>query len=173
MTDELVDHNEIGLTADESQPSDKEKRIEEEKQALLNRVVSGNITDIKDRVAFILNSSNEARNSDNQLAWAYWETFESDKLVDGMLSRKAMQQLTKQTSLTRVRAKIQNEYKLFVADPKVRKYRGTLEDVNKQAAVDDKPSDIGLYQVYVDETGKTQDFLSVGSLWLLNYGLST
>ncbi len=173
MDEQIGDENELIPNNEEAEQTAKEKRTEEEKQELLNRVVSGNIVDIKDRVAFILNSSNEARNSDNELAWSYWETFEPEKLINGMATREAMQQLTKQSSLTRVRAKIQNEYKLFVADAKVRKHRRQLEEGNKQAAIDDKPSGLGLYQVYVDETGKNQEFLSVGSLWMLNYGLST
>lgn len=90
-----------------------------------------------------------------------------------MVNREVMQRLTKQTSLTRVRTKIQNDYNLFVADPKVRKHRGKLDDEHRQAEVEDKPANIGLYQVYMDETGKNQEFLSVGSIWMLNYGAST
>lgn len=156
----------------EDNSQEKEKKIEEERTALLNRVVSGNIVDVKDRVAFILNSSNEARNSDNDLAWSYWETFEADILNKG-ITRETMQELTKQNSLIRFRAKIQNEYKLFQADPVVRKYRGMLQDTIKEEVLEDKPPvGAGFYQVYIDETGKTQDYLSVGSLWILNYGRS-
>ncbi len=147
-------------------------RIEAERIELLNRVVSGNIVDTKDRVAFILNSSNEARNSDNDLAWIYWETFESEILNKG-LNRETMRELTKQTSLTRMRAKIQNEYKLFRADPAVRKFRRQLEETISEDVLEDKPPPgAGFSQVYIDETGKTQDYLSVGSLWMLNYGRS-
>jgi hypothetical protein len=51
----------------------KLKRIETEKKELLNRVMSGNIENLKDKVAAILNMSVDARNSDIDLAWAYWQ----------------------------------------------------------------------------------------------------
>ena len=52
--------------------SSKEERVAKEKQEILNRVVSGQIENIRDRVGYILNYSNEARNSDIELAWLYW-----------------------------------------------------------------------------------------------------
>lgn len=151
----------------EEQNAEKAKRIEIEKKELLNRVVSGNIEDIKDRVAFILNTSNDARNSDIDLAWAFWKSFESDILSGNTVSKEQLKNLTKQSSLSRIRAKIQNEYKLFQADDIVKQYRGVLEKEKKKEAVEDKPKGIGIYSVFIDETGKNQDFLSVGSLWAL------
>ncbi len=164
--------SQVDSSVDEVKSHKDAERIEAERIELLNRVVSGNIVDTKDRVAFILNSSNEARNSDNDLAWIYWETFEFEILNKG-LNRETMRELTKQTSLTRMRAKIQNEYKLFQADPAVRKFRRQLEESISEDVLEDKPpSGAGFSQVFIDETGKTQDYLSVGSLWMLNYGRS-
>jgi hypothetical protein len=148
----------------------KEEKTEIEKKELLNRVVSGNIENLKDRVAFILNNSTDARNSDNELAWLYWTAFESEKFNGHSITKEQLRNLTKIGSLTRVRAKIQNEYKLFQADEEVRQFRGVLEEDNKREAIEDKPSGTGLYSVYIDESGKTQDYLSVGSLWLLKSG---
>lgn len=148
----------------------REEKLEKEGQELLNRVLCGNIENIKDRVAFILNNSTDARNSDIMLAWEYWKDFEPEILTGNSVDMEQMLQLTKISSLSRIRAKIQNEYKLFLADEVVRKYRGMLDDDMRQEAVDDKPSGTGIYSVYIDETGKTQQYLSVGSLWLLNYG---
>jgi hypothetical protein len=148
----------------------KAERIEIEKKELLNRVVSGNIHNIKDKVAFILNNSTDARNSDVELAWSYWMTFESDRFSGNYLTREQLKILTKISSLTRIRAKIQNEYKLFQADETVRQFRGVLEEDEKKHAIEDKPSGMGSYSVYVDETEKTQDYLSVGSLWILKAG---
>lgn len=155
--------------------SQKERllQIEAEKTELLNKVVSGNIENIKDRVAFILNNSNEARNSDIELAWEYWQTFEDNILHGSTVSKEQMYNLTRISSLTRIRAKIQNEYKLFQADDEIKRHRGMLEEGKKQDAVSDKPSGIGSYSVYIDETGKTQSYLSVGSLWILSYNYST
>ncbi|WCT12125.1 DUF3800 domain-containing protein [Mucilaginibacter jinjuensis] len=145
----------------------KLQKIEEEKKDLLNRVLSGQIENIKDRVAFVLNNSNDARNSDVELAWSYWYLFETEILNGVSVTKEQLKGLTKISSLSRMRAKIQNEYKLFQADEKVRKFRGVLQEKNRQAAIADKPSGLGTYTVYIDETGKTQDYLSVGSMWVL------
>lgn len=150
----------------------KLQKIEASKKELLSRVVSGNIYNIRDRVAFILNNFVDARNSDIDLAWEYWQNFESDKFNGHITSREQLRSLTKINSLTRVRAKIQNEYKLYEADVTVKRFRGVLEEDKKAIAVEDKPSGVGVYSVYIDETGKTQDFLSVGSVWILEGGSS-
>lgn len=150
----------------------KEERIEREKQEVLSRVLSGQIKNIRDRVAYILNYSNETRNSDIELLWTYWETFERDKLSTSTVSKEQMKELARVTSLSRIRAKIQNEYKLFQADDTVRRFRGKLEEDKRIETIEDKPSGIGMYGVYIDETGKNQEYLSVGSLWLLKFNLS-
>ncbi|HTK20995.1 MAG TPA: DUF3800 domain-containing protein [Mucilaginibacter sp.] len=175
MEEKLLEGGENSESADleNQKKAEKERKLEAEKHELLNRVLSGNIENVKDRVAFILNTSNDARNSDRELAWQYWQTFESQLLSGASITHEQFRALTQVGSLSRIRAKIQNEYKLFQADDKVKRYRGVLEEERKQEAIDDKPSGIGTYSVYIDETGKTQDFLSVGSIWLLKYGYST
>jgi hypothetical protein len=150
----------------------KEERIEKEKQELLNRIVSGQIENIKDRVAYILNHSNEARNSDIELAWFYWTNFEREKFSGHTVSKEQMLAMTRISSLSRIRAKIQNEYKLFQADDTVKRFRGKLEEDKKTEAVEDKPSGLGIYSVYIDETGKNQEYISVGSLWNLKFDFS-
>lgn len=150
----------------------KEERVEKEKQEILSRVVSGQIDNMRDRVAYILNYSNDARNSDIDLLWIYWETFEKDKFSGSTISKEQMKELARIASLSRIRAKIQNEYKLFQADDTVKRFRGKLEEDKRIEAIEDKPSGIGLYSVYIDETGKNQEYLSVGSLWILKFSLS-
>lgn len=76
-------------------------------------------------------------------------------------------------SLIRCRAKIQNEYKLFQADETVKKFRGQLEEEKRVDAIEDKPLDLPFYSVFIDETGKTEEFISVGSLWIIEGGVST
>lgn len=156
-------------TSDEDKTTSKEKRIEKERQEVLNRALSGEITLMRDRVAYILNYSNEARNSDIELLWNYWETFEKEKLSGAFVTKDQMKNLARISSLSRMRAKIQNEYKLFQADDTIRKFRGKLEEDQRSDAIEDKPSGIGLYSVYIDETGKNQQYLSVGSLWLIKF----
>ena len=151
----------------------KEERVEKEKQELLNRVVSGQIENIRDRVAYILNYSNEARNSDIELAWLYWETFEREKFSGSMISKEQMKEIARIPSLSRIRAKIQNEYKLFQADDTVKRFRGMLKEDKRIEAIEDKPRGIGQYSVYIDETGKNQEYLSVGSLWILKFNVIT
>jgi hypothetical protein len=150
---------------------EKQNKIEKERTILLNSAVNGDINNIKEKVAYILNNSSSARNSDIELAWIYWHTFESEILDGNALTKDKLFRLTKINSLTRVRAKIQNEYKLFQADEKVKKFRGVLEEEKRQEAIDEKPS-YPIYSVFIDETGKTQDFISVGSLWLTDSALA-
>lgn len=75
-------------------------------------------------------------------------------------------------SLVRERARIQNQYKLFQADDVVKEYRGTLEGDARQQAVDDRPAGLPNTTVYIDETGKTQNFLCVGGLWIPDSGIN-
>lgn len=148
-------------------------KIEEERKTLLSNVLSGNIKSTRERVAYILNRFTTTRNSDIELAWDYWTTFESKKFGGTSVSKSQLYALTRITTLSRERAKIQNEYKLFQADDRVKKYRGVLEEEKKNAAIEDKPANLPIYSVYIDETGKTQEYLSVGSLWIIDGGIST
>lgn len=150
-----------------------DEKIEKEKNELLNRLVANNIVYLKDRVAFILNNSVEARNSDIDLAWMYWQTYQSDRFDGTYITRDQMMKLTRLSSIARERARIQNQYKLFQADPEVKKFRYIREGNFKQAAIDDRPEGNGFYHVYIDETGKTQEYLSIGSLWILKHGGAT
>jgi len=159
-------------SSDVPEISAKAVRAEEEKKDILNRLVSGRIDNIRDRVAFVLNYSIESRNSDIELAWAYWSNFENDRFSGAYITKEQMKNLTRISSLSRMRAKIQNEYKLFQADDNVKRFRGVLEDDKRTEAIEDKPTGIGEYSVFIDETGKTQDYLSVGSLWKLKVNLS-
>jgi len=149
--------------------SDENIDIDEKKERIrrqiLNDAISGNIKNIRDKVAFILNNYISTRNSDIELAWIFWQTFEKAKFNGSYITKDDLFKLTKLSTLTRIRAKIQNEYKLFQANDKVKKYRGVLEEEKRNEAIDDKPS-YPLYTIFIDETGKTQDYISVGSLWI-------
>ncbi|WP_428664387.1 DUF3800 domain-containing protein [Runella sp.] len=142
-------------------------KIAKEKQDTLNRLSSRIFESARDKVAYILNNSYESRNSDIDLVWEYWNTFEDEYFNEGNLTKENLRKLTRYTSMTRERRRIQNDYRLFEANDDVKKLRGVLEDEYRQTAIDDRPSGIGSYTVYIDETGKTQDYLSVGSLWVL------
>lgn len=154
---------------DGTEPESNPEKIERERNELLKRLVTDNIVYLKDKVAYILNNSVEARNSDIDLAWVYWQTYQSDRFNGQHITRDQMMNLTRLSSIARERARIQNQYGLFLADPEVRKFRWTREGNFKQAAIDEKPVGNGFYAVYIDETGKTQEYLSIGSLWILKH----
>jgi len=167
-------NNQLGLDF-ESNDANEEKnlQIKKERQELLSNVISGNLTTTREKVAYILNSFTSSRNSDIELAWNFWTAFESDKFDTHSITKKQMKLLSRMNSLIRARAKIQNEYRLFQADDTVKKYRGVLEEQKKHEAIEDKPKNLPVYSVFIDETGKTQKFLSIGSLWVIDGGISS
>lgn len=146
----------------------KAEKIEIDRQTLLNNVVSGHINSVRDRVAYILNQFPSARNSDIELVWNYWSTFESNVFNGHSVTKEQLYSLSRERSLIRLRAKIQNEYKLFQADEEVKRHRGVLEEETRTEVIEDKPADLPFYSVFIDETGKNQDYLAVGSLWVVD-----
>ncbi|WP_018619119.1 DUF3800 domain-containing protein [Spirosoma luteum] len=148
----------------------KEELNEKNTAEVLSRVMTGNLISTRDRVAYVLNQYPQARNSDIELAWTYWELFERSKFNGKLISKEDLYKLTRLPSLSRHRAKIQNEYNLFLADAEVRRHRKGMSEEFRLNAVEDQPYP-SAYSVYIDESGKTQEYLSVGSLWLLEGGL--
>ena len=151
----------------------KKEKIEKEKREFLSNVVSGNIVSTRDKVGYLLNNFSDTRNSDVELAWTYWQLFESGKFNGNSITKSQLFALTRMASLIRARAKIQNEYKLFQADDIVKQHRGVLASKKREEMVEDKPANLPAYAVFMDETGKNQDFLSIGSLWIVEGGFST
>lgn len=162
--------NEEFKNSDENAENLDEKalKIEKEKRELLSKVLSGNLETKHDRVGFLLNNHSAARNSDIELAWIYWKTFEPELFNGVSVTKEELKKLTKINSLTRSRARIQNDYKLFEADDSVKKHRGVLAEEMREEAIEEKPEGLKMYHVYIDETGKTQEFLSIGSLWIVD-----
>jgi len=157
--------------------NDDQKLLEQEEKRVGNvtkihdNINSGIFPRLVDKVAFVLNYYPQSRNSDVELAYNFWNQFENEVFKDGKIDKRQMFNLTKITSLTRARAKIQNEYKLFLADPEIRKFRRKLRDTFSDENVNDKPHEFS-YHVYVDESGKNEDYLIVGSIWLFSFGIS-
>ena len=142
----------------------KEEIIEKERQEILDNVSSFTIETIRDKTAWILNHYPEARDSDITLQIKYWETFEG--YDGGAIDPADLYKRTHLTTLARARAKIQNEYKLFLATPKIQEKRGTLSEEEKQKEIEDKPN-YPVFTVYMDDSGKNADFLIIGSIWFL------
>ncbi len=150
----------------------KTAKKEKEREEILQRLSSHNLQNTRDKVAFILNTNLQARNSDKVLVWEYWTHYNEDVIKGGVLSFENFLKATSIKSISRIRAKIQNEYKLFEADESVKRHRAILQEGFSLDAIEDRPEGTGTYAVYIDETGKTQDYLAVGSLWLLDVGFS-
>lgn len=140
--------------------------IEGEQQEILRRISSFSVNTVRDRVAWILNYYPEARDSDITLQLKYWETFESNIYSGYPIAPEDLYKLAKLTTLARARAKLQNEYKMFLASTEVRQRRGTLSEEEKEKMVQDKPSH-PMFLVYMDDSGKTGNFLIIGSVWFL------
>lgn len=145
------------------------KILQKEKEVaqIWSALTSGTYTTKRDRVAFLLNIYPETRKSDITLALRYWETFQPDYYNNGQIDRNNLFKLERQTIISRLRAKVQNEYELFLPDEKVVRHRRQREEEIKGELTADRPIS-NLIQVFADETGKNAPFLIIGSVWFLN-----
>lgn len=148
-----------------------EEKIEKERQELLTRVASSELSNMRHRVAWVLNQFPSTRNSDIALQIKYWKIFEKDIVAGSNVDLDDLYRLTRLTSLARARATIQNTFRLFLADPEVREHRGTLEESEREKVTE--TPDYPVYKVFLDESGKTSPDLLVGSLWILSAGIET
>lgn len=141
-------------------------KIELETHDLLQRVGASETKTMLHKVAWLMNHFPRTRNSDLELQIKYWQEFEN--FHDSHVSLSDLVSLTRLTSIARARAKIQNQYRLFLADPEIRRHRGTLQEGELEKAR--QAADHPVYKVYLDESGKTSTYLVVGSLWFLSSG---
>jgi hypothetical protein len=141
--------------------------IEARREKLLHAVNASVLNTMEERVAWLLNNYPKTRDSDITLQIHFWQNFQSDRFSGGDVSLSDYYRLAKLTSLTRARATIQNRLKLFQASEEVRKRRKQLQKDEKANALKKRPN-CHQYAIYVDESGKTQDNLIVGSMWYLN-----
>jgi hypothetical protein len=141
-------------------------RLEKEAAELVASLNDGVFSDVKTRVAWVLNLFPHTRNSDISLTLKYWELYHSDLFNPTAMNPRDMFKMERETTIVRVRAKIQNEYNLFPADENVRRRRRALEEEVNEAVVEDKPERNIVY-VYADETGKNAEFVCVAAVWVL------
>jgi hypothetical protein len=144
----------------------KEAKIEQARVKLLKAVTASHLKTLEERVAWILNNYPKTRDSDITLQLRYWNEFESSRFDLESVSVKDYYKLTKLTSLTRARQKIQNDLKLFQASPEVEGRRKKLEAEQLEHAREPRQS-LHHFTVYMDESGKTQGNLIVGTVWYL------
>lgn len=155
------------LAEDEKQIDLKKlAKLDREKKELLASLSGGDFSKQKTKVAHILNLYPESRNSDITLTLKYWETFQSDIYSPHGILPKDLFRLERMHYIVRARAKIQNEYGLFTPNTEVKRFRRKHEEEMSEAVLEDaKPRK--LVHVYADETGKTQNFVVVSSVWVL------
>lgn len=160
MTDENNDKEQ------EEVDPEKLRKIQKEKEELLASLVGANFSNQKTKVAYILNLYPDTRNSDVTLTIKYWEVFQPDIYNPHGILPKDLFKLERMHYLVRARAKIQNEYGLFLAKDQIRRYRRKHEDtMTEEVVADVNPRK--LISVFSDETGKTQDYVIVASTWVL------
>lgn len=169
IENEVLEEEEV-VSEEEEENKEKEEERKKKADALWKAVQMGDDKHLTTRVANILNRYRESRNSDITLQIKYWQVYNG--LTSNFVDLTRLYTLEKLTSLSRARAKIQNEYKLFVADDEVRRRRKTLEEVEKEAQLLDKPS-YGTINVFADETGKTETFVIVAGVWVLSEQVSS
>lgn len=147
-------------------PQARRLRLEQEAATLQASLRDGVMSDLKAKVAWILNLYPQTRNSDVALTFKYWELFQSEIFNPNFMRPRDLFRLERQTSIVRVRAKIQNEYNLFPAEEGIRRGRRSLEEDVKEEVIEDKPAR-NLVLVFADETGKTGAFICVAAVWVL------
>jgi len=145
----------------------KEERLAKERARFMEKFAAGDTNHVQTRVAWILNRYPSARDSDVTLQVLYWRIFNRDLLSGpNTVALENLYKLTRLTDIARSRAKIQNEYHLFQASDGVRKRRVAKEGEERARQIDDQPP-LRTLTVYSDESGKTENFLIVGSVWFL------
>ena len=131
--------------------------------AAINR---GEDSTLKQKVAHILNHFPAARDSDITLTIRLLDTFYSDYVdSEQRIFLKSMYDLPKFYDMQRIRAKIQNEYGLFLASPEVQAFRKQKQYKKAEDFASTKP-DYNSVSVFTDESGKDQNYLAFGSLWV-------
>lgn len=159
MDNEVINEEE-SILVDEEKEAERIKKGEE----LWIAVQQGNTKHLITKIATILNKYPETRNSDVALMIKYWEIFQEHR--GGSVSFEKLFELERLTSIARVRAKIQNEYRLFQGDKKVRRFRRDNEEIQKEIQIATKPA-VDYISIYADESGKNDEFAIVGSVWIL------
>lgn len=145
----------------------KEKRRQREIEAIKASIASCTYTTKRDRVAGLLNMFPECRDSDISLTLRYWEAFQPEINTHGDINPKSLFKLERQTTISRIRAKIQNEYGLFPSSENVRRKRRKKEEEVRDDMISDAPTS-RLIAIFADEAGKQDEFVLVGSVWFLN-----
>ncbi|WP_051331075.1 DUF3800 domain-containing protein [Aneurinibacillus terranovensis] len=143
---------------------EKIKKRELERQRLMENLSASNFSTRITKVAYILNRYPSTRNSDVTLMIKYWNEFQGHK--GDTISTKDLYTFERLTSISRMRAKIQNEYGLFKSDEKIYRFRRNKEVIEKEMQLLTKPESASIF-IYGDESGKNgASYAIVGSVWI-------
>lgn len=142
-------------------------KIEKERERFVESMAAADFSSLLPRVGAMLNMFPDTRNSDVHLALQYWETFQPDLFHEHGILPRNLFKLERMTNLTRARAKIQNDFGLFLANEGVRQRRRANEEVMQDAVIQNaapRPT----ITIFSDETGKTATWVIVASVWVLD-----
>lgn len=173
MGDAYTIEDSVPLSPEESPQKTKKKqltkdeKIDKEKKELLSSLAAADFSSLKPRVASVLNLYPHTRNSDISLSLKYWEIFQRDIYNESGILPKDLFKLERLHYIVRARAKIQNEYGLFLADSEVKKSRRKNEEKMEGAVLEDSAPRKTVH-IFSDETGKTHRFVIVASVWVLS-----
>jgi hypothetical protein len=145
---------------------DRAARLDKEAAELRSAIAGGDLTTVRNKVAWILHEYPHTRDSDVSLTLKYWEQYQPSIYNSGGMLPRDLFRLERFTHIARVRAKIQNEYNLFPASERVKNHRRKIEEEVREDVVEDKPGRRMIY-VYADETGKNQEFTCVAAVWAM------
>lgn len=164
---ESAEQKEGGKTVENSLSSEEKKlqKLERERTQLLSRLNDHNLDDVRTKVAFILNHYPATRDSDTALTINYWKVFHSELVGSNSVALDDLYNLTKFNTISRARAKIQNEYGLYQASTPVQERRVELESEERESQIARKPVDSAI-SIFCDESGKNKKYNLVGSLWI-------
>ncbi|GIO42227.1 DUF3800 domain-containing protein [Paenibacillus apis] len=140
-------------------------KVQQDKENLMKQLSEGVLKTATARVAFILNHYPETRDSDRLLTLRYWETFQKDLYNGGVITSQAFLRLEQQSDITRARAKIQNTFKEFRSSEDIQRIRSEREDTYRTSQIQLSEDATPVSFIFYDETGKTQNYISVGGMW--------
>ena len=140
--------------------NDHASRIAKQRESIWEALTSRELNTLEHRVASILNTNIDSRNSDTVLVVEYWRRFNQKYIHGDAIRLDEYGELERPDSIIRARRAVQYDCGLFEALPDVKKRRGKL---SKEAAerFQDTPVASRSYTVYVDETGLTQGRISL------------
>lgn len=155
-----------GLAPGEIPDELKRERIE-----LLAAISELRLAHIEQRVAYLLQRYPETRDSDVALVIRYWKRFQADVIEQHRpLDLDVLHELDNLESITRCRRRIQNDFRMFVGNPRTQQLRSKLQMEFYQYLAEKRERDPEI-RFYLDETGaeRQQLYTGVAGLCVLNW----